>query len=261
MKRYILIALATALILLCACSKTPEPTEPASEAPSTQPTESEMPTIPPSESSEPSESQAEPEVRFELTDQRLNVYRNRAEEIWAQVIAKVKNTSDTPMLLEDAPMRVCNAEGKSLAADETVEAFPQIVQPGETGYYYVETYLDTDSTDGLTLELEPKAVAAAEAAVNYTIVDSMLSDSRYGGLELVATVRNFTEQDSKHFCIAALLLDADGHLIGMLSDVPFQTIPAGSSSLFELSSYMLPESLKSADVAETRVLAYELMDS
>ena len=40
MKRYILIALATALILLCACSKTPEPTEPASEAPSTQPTES-----------------------------------------------------------------------------------------------------------------------------------------------------------------------------------------------------------------------------
>ena len=46
MKRYILIALATALILLCACSKTPEPTEPASEAPSTQPTESEMPTIP-----------------------------------------------------------------------------------------------------------------------------------------------------------------------------------------------------------------------
>ena len=260
MKRFVLSVFAAALVLLCACVETPEPTQPVTEAPSSQPVESEVPTSEPVENSESSAAAAEAEISFEVVEKRLNVYRNRAEEVWAQVVAEVKNTGSTPIELKDASIRICDAEGNSLAADATAEPFPQIVLPDETGYYYVETYLDTDSIGELTLELEPKVSAAAEEAVRYTVVDSELSDSRYGGLALVTTVQNSAAQDAKHFCIAALLLDADRHLIGMLSDVPFQTLSAGSTGTFELSSYMLPESIKTADVAETRVLAYELTE-
>ena len=259
MKRIVLPALA-ALVLLCACTQAPEPTQPVTEAPSSQTAGTQQSgTEESAESSEPSEAPTQAEPRFELTDRRLNVYRNRAEELWAQVIAEVKNTGDVPIVLEDAPMRVCDAEGNSLAADATVEAFPQIVLPGETGYYYVETYLEAENAEGLTLELEPKAAVAEETA-RYEVVQASLADSRYGGMELLAEVCNSTQETAKHFCIAALLLDADGHLLGMLSDVPFRTISAGATGTFELSSYMLPESLTTADVAETRVLAYELTE-
>lgn len=260
MKRSILILLACVLALLCACAAKPEPTEPQGSS-SAAPSEPSSEPVPSTEESSSVPSKTEPPTAsFKVTDQRLNVYRNRAEEFWGQVIAAVQNTGDAPIYLQDSTFHITDAEGKSLASDTTVSAYPQIVAPGETGYYYAETYLETESAEGLMLEFTPQVSVSAQQAVSYTVENPDLQDSRYGGMELRVTLSNSTAQDTRHYCVAVLLFDAEGKLLGQFYDVPSVKVPAGGSAVLELSSYMLPDTVTKAEIADYRILAYELQD-
>lgn len=260
MKRSILILLACVLALLCACTAKPEPTEPQGSS-SAAPSEPSSEPVPSTEESSSAPSKTEPPTAsFKVTDQRLNVYRNRAEEFWGQVIAAVQNTGDAPIYLQNCTFRITDTEGKPLASDTTVSAYPQIVAPGETGYYYAETYLETESAEGLTLEFTPQVSVSAQQAVAYTVENPDLQDSRYGGMELRVTLSNSTAQDTRHYCVAVLLFDTDGKLLGQFYDVPSVKVPAGGSAVLELSSYMLPDTVTKAEIADYRILAYELQD-
>lgn len=260
MKRSILILLACVLALLCACAAKPEPTEPQGSS-SAAPSEPSSEPVPSTEESSSAPSKTEPPTAsFKVTDQRLNVYRNRAEEFWGQVITAVQNTGDAPIYLQDSTFHITDAEGKSLASDTTVSAYPQIVAPGETGYYYAETYLETESAEGLTLEFTPQVSVSAQQAVTYTVENPDLQDSRYGGMELCVTLSNSAAQDTRHYCVAVLLFDAEGKLLGQFYDVPSVKVPAGGSAVLELSSYMLPDTVTKAEIADYRILAYELQD-
>lgn len=260
MKRSILILLACVLALLCACAAKPEPTEPQGSS-SAAPSEPSSEPAPSTEESGSASSETEPATAsFEVTDRRLNVYRNRAEEFWGQVITAVQNTGDAPIYLQDSTFHITDAEGKSLASDTTVSAYPQIVAPGETGYYYAETYLETESAEGLTLEFTPQVSVSAQQKVEYTVENPDLQDSRYGGMELRVTLSNSTAQDTRHYCVAVLLFDAEGKLLGQFYDVPSVKVPAGGSAVLELSSYMLPDTVTKAEIADYRILAYELQD-
>ena len=260
MKRSILILLACVLALLCACAAKPEPTELQGSF-SAAPSEPSSEPVPSTEESSSAPSKTEPPTAsFKVTDQRLNVYRNRAEEFWGQVIAAVQNTDDAPIYLQNCTFRITDTEGKPLASDTTVSAYPQIVAPGETGYYYAETYLETESAEGLTLEFTPQVSVSAQKAVAYTVENPDLQDSRYGGMELRVTLSNSTAQDTRHYCVAVLLFDAEGKLLGQFYDVPSVKVPAGGSAVLELSSYMLPDTVTKAEIADYRILAYELQD-
>ena len=260
MKRSILILLACVLALLCACTAKPEPTEPQGSS-SAAPSEPSSEPVPSTEESSSAPSKTEPPTAsFKVTDQRLNVYRNRAEEFWGQVIAAVQNTGDAPIYLQNSTFHITDAEGKSLASDTTVSAYPQIVAPGETGYYYAETYLETESAEGLMLEFTPQVSVSAQQAVAYTVENPNLQDSRYGGMELRVTLSNSAAQDTRHYCVAVLLFDAEGKLLGQFYDVPSVKVPAGGSAVLELSSYMLPDTVTKAEIADYRILAYELQD-
>ncbi len=260
MKRSILILLACVLALLCACAAKPEPTEPQGSS-SAAPSEPSSEPVPSTEESSSAPSKTEPPTAsFKVTDQRLNVYRNRAEEFWGQVITAVQNTGDAPIYLQDSTFHITDAERKSLASDTTVSAYPQIVAPGETGYYYAETYLETESAEGLTLEFTPQVSVSAQQKVEYTVENPDLQDSRYGGMELRVTLSNSTAQDTRHYCVAVLLFDAEGKLLGQFYDVPSVKVPAGGSAVLELSSYMLPDTVTKAEIADYRILAYELQD-
>lgn len=261
MKRMVLISLVCALLVLCACAPESEPTEPAASTSAAPSSEAPAPSEPSTQESSDASENTEPTViSYEIADQRLNVYRNRAEEFWGQVITAVTNTGDAPIYLENSSFRISDAEKKSAASDTTLSAYPQIVAPGETGYYYAETYLETESADGLSLEFTPQISAFSQQPVNYTVEDALLQDSRYGGMELRVTVSNATAQDTRRYCVAVLLFDGQGTLLGQFYDVPSVKIPAGGSQVLELSSYMLPETVTTTQVADYRILAYELQN-
>lgn len=261
MKRIFAILLLCC-VLLCACARTesgtPTTTAPATDAPTesaVQPTEpnTEPPTSAPTD--EPTDANAPIEEPYALCESSstVNCYRDSQGAIWAQTIIAVTNLCDYPLFLSNATSAVLqDADGAEVAVIKNISAYPQVIATGETGYYYEETQLDLGETAELSLFPDIIAREATQEevllATPLTVTDDTLSESVYGGLRLTGRVAGCDGLT----CISAVLFDKDAAPVGLL----FTLTSINGESDFELNSFMLPEDLTAAGIADYRIYAY-----
>lgn len=218
---------------------TEAPTEPSTEAPTTVPTE------------------APETVVCAVSGQGAALYRNDVGEVWLNTWVTVRNDSDAPVQLPpmDLTASVNGAELKRLSG---VTAYPNVLAAGESACYYDEVRVDTDQTGAaeLTFTLAPETTEE-DKLVRYTVSETQLRDSVYGGLTLTGKVKNETQEDSKGMvCVAAVLYDEDAAVLGVLYAYLPDRLAAGQSADFTLDSFMLPADVRSDTVADIQTFAY-----
>ncbi len=258
-----MIALLAALVLvfaLAGCGSDPEPTtETTTEPTSTEPSTTEAPTETTEESSTalPTESTEPEQELFTIEQTSVQTYRDSMGTVWAMAIAEIRNTGDTPLDLATADMTL-TAGGETIAALDFVSAYPQVILPGTSGYYYEVTELDILDTTKLELAVEPHIAEQAAACEYYNVSEQRLQNAPYGGLTFSGKVKNSTSTDGAMVCIAALLLGEEGNVLGIMSTYLPSALAAGAESEFSMDSFMLPEELTAEDVAEITVYAYPI---
>lgn len=255
MKKWICFAAALALLLALAGCVQNEPMPTESGEPTSAPTEpaTELPTTAPTEAT----TEAPETVVCAVSGQGGTLFRNDSGEVWLSAWVTVRNDGASPVRLApmDLTASVNGSELKTLAA---VSAYPNVIAPGETACYYDEARVDTDSTGTAELHftLAPEA-AAQDAVVRYEVSNTSLRDSVYGGLTLTGEVKNTSSADSSGMvCVAAVLSDDGGAVIGVLYAYLSDPLPAGESVGFTLDSFMLPDDITAASVADLQTFAY-----
>lgn len=222
-------------------SKSVEDTEITEEALSTE------------ESTQPSEETEAPEGPYEITTAYANAYRNSLGEVWVQVMIAVKNTSDTVLCLDYSNVTVLVSEEERQELSYVL-AFPSIIGPGETGYYYEESPLEYEASGELELTADLVITETAETPERYTVADTSVADSTYGGLRLWGTVEDPGAQEGKLIYIAAVLFDETDKPVAVCYTIHTET--GETSAGYELISFMLPESITAGSVARYETYAY-----
>lgn len=261
MKR--LLACAAALLLLLslpACqSDLPLtevielPTDESTGVP-TQETENSVPTA----MAEPLPATEADEVTF-LADGNATIFRVASGDVWAQVCVTVENTGTVSIVLPAMDIALLS-EGVKVKSIPAVTAYPNVLEPGQTGCYFDVVRLDTEEL----FEAEMQCVLAPEKTEQslhcYTISgEPLLRDTVYGGLTLTGEVKNETAEDcAGMLCIAAVLYDTDDTVLCVLYDYPTEQLGAGQTYVFTLDSFMLPDGITASDAVRIEVFAYEL---
>ncbi|MDR0890489.1 MAG: FxLYD domain-containing protein [Oscillospiraceae bacterium] len=264
MKKLILLLLCMSFLLLAACnSNTDKPANAPSDDPSQSetPSQSEPPTQsePPSEPSEPTPSTEEIQpFDYSVSYENVQVYRSSQGGVWAQVIVEITNEGSTDIYLDYASFELLDESGKRIASSDSVSSFPNVVAPGEKGYYYEEIRLDLADVQELTLSMQPNVLLAFEPRAAYAVTAGALRDSLYGGVELSGTVENATDKQARSIYVAAIAYDAEDKPIAVLYTLLNTPLLKGESTKFELSSFMLPDDFRAADVARMELYAYPL---
>lgn len=266
MKR-LLCLLSVLLFVLCACTPAPAPTEPTESTAPTVPSSSssaapttESTTEPTTETTTEIPSSSEPQESYTLGTCSIQTYRDDAGAIWAMGIAEIVNTSDTPLFLDYGSFTLLDAEDNVLMTVDSVAAYPQVLLPNERGYYFEVFESDLPSEQALQLVAAPEVKETGMDAVRCTVTDTQLRNSPYGGVELSGRIENTTDADGELVCIAALLFDEDGALLGVLTSILTETLKVGAQTDFTVDSFMLPPELKAEQVKDMQVLAYPLQE-
>ena len=255
MKKLLCLAAALALLLsLAACAPTEtlptesaDPTQTTTEAPTELPTET--PTTAPTEAPET--------IVCAVSGQGATLYRNDVGEVWLSAWVTVRNDGDTPVKLAPTDL-TASLNGAELKRLSGVMAYPNVIAAGESACYYDEARVDTDQTGAaeLTFTLAPET-ATEEDLVRYTVSETQLRDSVYGGLTLTGKVKNEAGKDSAGMvCVAAVLYDENGTVLGVLYAYLPDKLAAGKTVDFTLDSFMLPADVRSDAVADIQTFAY-----
>ena len=196
-------------------------------------------------------SNSNAKAQYEVGNSSAEVWTNSIGTKWIKVVVPIKNTGSENLYISPCTIDIENSEGNLEDTLSLVSAYPQVVKPGETAYYYEETTYEGTSAKGL------KAVAHAEVekanvdCIRYPVSEVQVKDKSYGGASVLGRVENNTNSDAEMVYVVANLFDSNKNFIGQEFTIMDGTLAAGAKKSFETSSLM-------SEISASKVSYYEI---
>lgn len=162
------------------------------------------------------------ELSYEVVDSGIEYWK---EYDTPQVFAfiAIKNTDTKPIYMKDCNFEYEDDTGHLLETATMVSSTPDVISPGEVGYFYVSGvnggYLNEsiDLSKGLNLYAQFTLQESHEEVEPFTVLDTALTYSDFFGTKtptITGRIRNTTDKDYESFTyINFVLKNKDGKVI------------------------------------------------
>lgn len=200
--------------------------------------------------------QPEAKADYETTVYPVKTWINSIGSPYAQIIVGVKNTGTANLYLSAGDIDLENSDGSLFSVVNLVSAFPEIIAPGETAFYYEEALLDAPASSELTAIPHIDVEEAYIDMIRCPVTDVTVGETSYGEIKVMGRIENTTSEDQTMLYVSAMLFDANGDPLGHVFNI--LEVAAGEKVGFECVSLSLPEGISANDVASYSVVAYPM---
>ena len=207
---------------------------------------------------EPSEkaSPADDAPNYEQTDAHVEYYTDSIGSIKLYAFVEIENKGNSGLYLDKCTFDFEDNEGHLLQSEKYISTCPDIVAPGEKGYFYYSGLLnDGVSTDnGVNLVPNYKVELAKGDITEYEVSDTELKEGSLGEPVVTGRVTNNTDQDDSYCYVNIIFYDANGKVLA-LTGTSITDLTAGSTVSFDCSAFFITDSVTISDIADYKVLA------
>lgn len=260
MKKLLILLLSVCLLLcLCACDE-----EAASESAETPESTAATEHLPQENTESTAAESSDESVSEEVTEDILPInyasalsYRDESGVIRVLGIAWVVNTTDAPLALPACTMDFTDTNGNIVCSADSVSAYPPVIAPNESAYYYEKLEPDLADTCDLILSLTVPEPMSADV-IRYEVGEITINDSPYGGLVLSSQVTNTTAETGELVCVAVVLFGESDEPLAVVQTVLMEPLAAGQTVDFYIEDFLLPAELTSDAVTSVQAFAYPL---
>jgi len=212
----------------------------------------------PSNSVKSNTAASENEVAYEVTYQNAKLYKNSIGTMYVQIIFEITNTGTSRLYLKSGSCDLEDGNGKLIASKSYISVYPDVIDPGETAYYYDETTIDNlNDVIDLTIIPRPDVSKAKVDTIRFKISDEQFSPGSYNrGIKMMGRVENTTDKEQSMVYVAAILLDVNRIPIGQIFTIIMEDLKPGEKIGFEKNSLMLPDDVTLESVAYYIFYAY-----
>lgn len=201
------------------------------------------------------------EFAYEETDRGFVYYENSIGDTEYYAFVEITNTGSVPIYLDECSFDFEDAEGHLLETETFIDACPEVIAPGEKGYFRndaIASLLDDGiSTDGIQFVPKYKVVEATSAPVYYEVTDTDIRvDDSLGmnGVKVTGRVTNNTDEEDSLFYLNVIFYDSDGKCIGFTGTNITEFEP-GDTESFECTTVVGDQTITMDRVAEYKVIA------
>lgn len=219
-------------------------------------------TISDDKETETTTTKAEEKAEYEITHTTFVHYTNAIDKEEYCGIVEIKNTGSTYIYLEDCTFDLEDDEGHLLQSDQMVSKGPDVIAPGEFGYFFNNGYIDDGVSMDKGVNLVPNfkvdvSKKGKDAVVDYVVSDLDIRDNDYGmGIKVTGRVTNNTSEDTNSIGVKIIVVFFDSN--GEILDVGFtypDEMAAGAKVSFEVSTMAGNTNVSKDNVADYKVIA------
>ena len=196
------------------------------------------------------------EAAWEVGEAKAVTWKDSIGSNWVQIICPVTNTGTKTLYLSSGTMDLEDEDGHLVDSKTMISVFPDVLQPGETAYYYEETILDDGAPADLNVLPHVKVKEATVECIRYEISEVSIADETYGGVKVTGRVANTTNEDGQLVYITAFFYDSSDNMIGSAFTILDDDLVAGDKIGFSLSGFSLPDSVTASAVDHYEIYAY-----
>ncbi len=177
-------------------------------------------------------------------------------------VVEIKNTGSAYIYLEDCSFDFEDDDGHLLDTYKLVLSSPDVIAPGEYGYFHCNGLLDESISLENGINLVPNYTIkecrkGAEAVIDYEVTDLDIKEGDYGmGVNVTGRVINNTSEDTNSLDVMIIVVfyDSDGEIIDVASNY-VDEMSAGGKASFEITTMTGNEELSMETVADYKVIA------
>ncbi len=189
------------------------------------------------ENSKPQSSKPIQKSEYEIVEIYGCTTINSIGSPYLQGVVVIENTGNTNLFLNDATFDVEDENGNLIASRGYINAYPQIIAPGERGVYFEEMNidsLDTSKSYKLIPYLDVEKATVNLIRLNYS--DVKIQEGSYGiYIDVLGRIHNTTKNDYSSALVAVICYDSNGKVIDVIYS--YETCKAGEKRGFEISHH------------------------
>ena len=187
---------------------------------------------------------------------RVLTYTDSINTTWAQVSVPVTNTGDRNLYLGAGTMDLEDAAGHLVDSLSLVGFYPQVLAPGETGWYYEETTLDAAPSSELTVVPHVDIKEATVECIRYEASDLSFADEEFGGIKATGRITNTTTADGSLVYVVLFLFDSEENLVGQTFTILDGELKAGDTIGFSTQTFGSNDAINVDSITGYRLFAY-----
>ena len=187
---------------------------------------------------------------------RVLTYTDSINTTWAQVSVPVTNTGDRNLYLGAGTMDLEDAGGHLVDSLSLVGFYPQVLAPGETGWYYEETTLDSVPSSELTVVPHVDIKEATVECIRYEASDLSFADEEFGGIKATGRITNTTAADGSLVYVVLFLFDSEEKLVGQTFTILDGELKAGDTIGFSTQTFGSNDAINVDTITGYRLFAY-----
>lgn len=174
-------------------------------------------------------------------------------------IQPITNTGNVPLYLKSCSLDFEDKDGKLLDIEQFVSNCPDVINPGETGYFYnsIGSLMLNESVknfDSIKAVPHIDVIESDENPVEYEVSDTSLTKNIIGLPSVLGRVTNRTDEDDPLLYLNVIFYDKNGEVI-FISGVNVLDLYAGTTKSFECSTIGMPSNIAYGDIANYKVIA------
>lgn len=193
---------------------------------------------------------------WEVGQGRVLTYTDSINTTWAQVSVPVTNTGDRNLYLSSGTMDLEDAGGHLVDSLSLVGFYPQVLAPGETGWYYEETTLDSVPSSELTVVPHVDIKEATVECIRYEASDLSFADEEFGGIKATGRITNTTAADGSLVYVVLFLFDSEEKLVGQTFTILDGELKAGDTIGFSTQTFGSNDTINVDTITGYRLFAY-----
>lgn len=198
-------------------------------------------------------------VQYDVTDTRFDYYENSIGSTEYYGIVEITNTGNCDIYMDNCTFDLEDNDGHLLQSDDFISSCPEVVAPGEKGYFYNglgSNLIDSGVSmeNGVKLAPQIKISKAKDKPHTYPVSDVSVTADDMWGIKITGRVENDTQEDVSYLGITIIFYDADGKVLS-IDGTTVSDIGAGNKGSFDTSTAFSNGNISIDDIAETKVIA------
>lgn len=206
-----------------------------------------------------SKKKANSKMQYEVLDVHFNYYTNNIGSREYFAFVEIENTGTTNIYLKECIFDLVDNDGHLLQSDSFISRCPDIIAPGEKGYFYNglgSNIIDDGVSDANGIKFVPdyKVEEARDDITDYSISDLGLKKGTFGSPTITGRVENTTDKDISMLYVQAIFYAQDGSILA-ISGTNILDLTAGGKQSFELTTLFANDSVNMNSIASYKVIA------
>ncbi len=193
---------------------------------------------------------------FAVDNPIINRYTDIIGNTYLTVYFPIRNTGKKDLYLSGDSISLEDADGHLLDTVRMVSCYPQIIQPGETGWFLGQTTSQIDSGTELRAVPNGSAAMAKVSCIRYDVSDVTLRNGQLMGVEMIGRVKNNTNESGSLVYVTVVLFDKNNQPLGNMFTILDGDLPAGGETTFEMTNMLSPGGYRAEDVDHYEIWAY-----